>query len=366
MMISKFWKALDELSDGGSSRHGWDQRLGDEWKAVAPFLPTTGKLAASLACPNPGAAGCPRRVVQHSDGTASAVCGDSPKSCKTLDVSIDAIRIHALDMRKFAAALVAAFDLSPPARQIPPALIMRLGTRERAAGLGVPVFLCIPGSTPLHAPDDLDEILETPTPSVLLCPTKGSLPDATSEPLRRRGVTALPLDITVIARGPGKFALTPQGTVIMQNLLEQLDDVAAQAQGPQRAWDLPPGTKWEKLTIRFTAEAVIAVTFAGQTRRFEPEDIGMRNKKNGKPTAAWTHLLALAVNNGRLPLHHSNIKETSKYQRQMQTLAHTLQAAFGIETKPIISEGAEYITQFVLSADDLRQGRQGQSSTKFR
>ena len=38
MMISKFWKALDELSDGGSSRHGWDQRLGDEWKAMAPFF----------------------------------------------------------------------------------------------------------------------------------------------------------------------------------------------------------------------------------------------------------------------------------------------------------------------------------------
>ena len=72
MMISKFWKALDELSDAGSSRHGWGQRLGDEWKAVVPFLPATGKLAASLACPNPGAAGCPRRVVQHGDGTASA------------------------------------------------------------------------------------------------------------------------------------------------------------------------------------------------------------------------------------------------------------------------------------------------------
>lgn len=366
MMISKFWKALDELRDSGSSRHGWDQRLGDEWKAVAPFLPTTGKLAASLACPNPGAAGCPRRVFQHSDGTASAVCGDSPKSCKTLDVSIDAIRIHTLDMRTFAAALVAAFDLSPPARQIAPALIMRLGTRERAAGLGVPVFLCIPGSTPLHTTQDLDEILETPTPSVLLCPSTRSLPDAMSEPLRRQGVTILPLDISVIARGPGKFSLTPQGKVIMQNLLEQLDDIAAQKKGPQRAWDLPPGTKWENLTIRFTAEAVIAVTFADQTRRFEPEDIGMRNKKNGKPTAAWTHLLALAINNGRLPLHHSNIKETPKYQRQMQTLAHTLQAAFGIETKPIISDGAEYITQFVLSAEDLRQGRQGQSSTKFR
>ena len=366
MMISKFWKALDELTDGGSSHWGWQQRLGEEWKAVAPFLPATGKMAASLPCPNPGGEGCPRQVVLNRDGTASAVCGDSPKSCKALDVSIDAIRVHALDARRFATALVAAFELSPPTRQPAPSLIMRLGTRERAAGLGVPVLLCVPGSTPRATPQDLDEILETPAPVVLLCPTTASLPDTVAEPLRRHGVTLIPLDVAVIARGPGKFALTPQGDVVMQGLLGQLDDMAAQSKGPQRAWDLPSGATWEKMTIRFTTEAVIAVTFADQTRRFEPEDIGMRNKKNGQPTSAWTHLLALAVNKGRLPLRHSNIHETHKYQRQMQTLTRSLQAAFGIETKPIISDGNEYVAQFVLSADDLRQGRQGQTLTKFR
>lgn len=366
MMISKFWKALDELTDGGSSHWGWQQRLGEEWKAVAPFLPATGKMAASLPCPNPGGEGCPRQVVLNRDGTASAVCGDSPKACQSLEVTRDALSIHALDRRSFAEALVKAMELQPPSRNPTPSFIQRLGTRERAAGLGVPVFLCIPGATPKAALQNLDEILETPNPVVLLCPTTAALPDTVAEPLRRHGVTLIPLDVAVIVSGPGKFTLTPRGDAVMKDLLAQLGGMAAQAKGPQRAWDLPPGTKWENLTIRFTAEAVIAVTFADQTRRFEPEDIGMRNKKNGKPTAAWTHLLALAINNGRLPLHHSNIKETPKYQRQMQTLAHTLQAAFGIETKPIISDGAEYITQFVLSADDLRQGRQGQSSTKFR
>jgi hypothetical protein len=120
MMISKFWKALDELTDGGSSHWGWQQRLGEEWKAVAPFLPATGKMAASLPCPNPGGEGCPRQVVLDRDGTASAVCGDSPKACKALDLPIDAIRIHALDARRFATALVAAFELSPPTRQPAP------------------------------------------------------------------------------------------------------------------------------------------------------------------------------------------------------------------------------------------------------
>lgn len=368
MMISKFWKALDELSDGGSSHHGWDQRLGDEWKAVAPFLPTTGKLAASLACPNPGAAGCPRRVVQHSDGTASAVCGDSPKSCKTLDVSIDAIRIHALDMRKFAAALVAAFDLSPPARQIPPALIMRLGTRERAAGLGVPVYLCIPGSTPRAPPQDLDEILETPAPVVLLCPTTASLPDTVAEPLRRHGVTLMPLDIAVIARGAGKLALSPQGNAVMQDLLGQLEDMAAQAKGPQRAWDLPPGTTWEDMTIRFTAVAWINVSVGGVTRAFEPDAFGLRNTKTQETAfkEAWKFFLELGAQSGRHAVHCANSKDTQLLQKNKQTLSRALKKAFGLDGDPIPVVKGEYVTRFVLSADDLRQGRQGQTLTKLR
>lgn len=140
MMILKFWKALDELTDGGSSHWGWQQRLGDEWKAVAPFLPATGKMAASLPCPNPGGEGCPRQVIIHGDGTASAICGDNPKACQSLEVTRDALRIHALDRRSFAEALVKAMELQPPIRNPAQSFIQRLGTRERAAGLGVPIF----------------------------------------------------------------------------------------------------------------------------------------------------------------------------------------------------------------------------------
>ena len=367
MMISKFWKALDELTDGGSSHRGWHHRLGEEWKAVAPFLPATGKMAASLPCPNPGGEGCPRQVVLDRDGTASAVCGDSPKACKALDVSIDAIRVHALDARRFATALVAAFELSPPTRQPAPSLIMRLGTRERAAGLGVPVFLCVPGSTPRATPQDLDEILETPAPVMLLCPTTASLPDTVAEPLRRHGVTLMPLDIALIARGPGKFALTPHGDVVMQGLLGQLDDMAAQSKGPQRAWDLPPGTTWEDMTIRFTAVAWINVSVGGVTRAFDPDAFGLRNTKTQETAfkEAWKFFLELGAQSGRHAVHCANSKDTQLLQKNKQTLSKALKKAFGLDGDPIPVVKGEYVTRFVLSADDLRQGRQGQTLTKL-
>jgi hypothetical protein len=368
MMISKFWKALDELTDGGSSHWGWQQRLGDEWKAVAPFLPATGKMAASLPCPNPGGEGCPRRVIVHSDGTASAICGDSPKACQSLEVTRDALRIHALDRRSFAEALVKAMELQPPIRNPARSFIQRLGTRERAAGLGVPVFLCIPGATPKATPQDLDEILETPTPVVLLCPTVASLPDTVTEPLRRHGVTIMPLDANLLARGAGKLSLTPQGDAVLQDLLGQLGDMAAQAKGPQRAWDLPPGTTWEDMTIRFTAAAWINVAVGGVTRAFEPDAFGLRNTKTQETAfkEAWKFFLELGAQNGRHAVHCANSKETQLLQKNKQALSKALKKAFGLEGDPIPVVKGEYVTRFVLSADDLRQGRQGQTLTKFR
>lgn len=368
MMITKFWKALDELTDGGSSHWGWQRRLGDEWNAVEPFLPATGKMAASLPCPNPGGEGCPRQVVIHDDGTASAICGDSPKACQSLKVTRDTLCIHALDRRSFAEALVKAMGLHPPTRNLAPSFIQRLGTRERAAGLGVPVFLCIPGATPKAAPHYLDEILETPTPVVLLCPTTASLPDTVAEPLRRHGVTLIPLDVAVMARAAGKLTLTPQGDAVMQDLLGRLGGMAAQAKGPQRAWELPPDTTWEDMTIRFTAAAWINVSVGGVTRAFEPDAFGLRNTKTQETTfkEAWKFFLALATQNGRHPVHCANSKDTQILQKNKQALSKALKKAFGLDGDPIQVVRGEYVTRFVLNADDLRQGRQGQSSTKFR
>jgi hypothetical protein len=232
----------------------------------------------------------------------------------------------------------------------------------------VPVFLCIPGATPKAAPQDLDEILETPTPVVLLCPTVASLPDIVTEPLRRHGVTIMPLDANLLARGAGKLSLTPQGDAVIQDLLGQLGDMAAQAKGPQRAWDLPPGTTWEDMTIRFTAAAWINVTVRGVTRAFEPDAFGLRNTKTQETNVkeAWKFFLALAVGNGRHVARLADSQGTPLLQKNKQALSRALIAAFGLEGDPIKVVKGEYVTKFVLSADDLRQGRQGQSSTKLR
>jgi hypothetical protein len=119
------------------------------------------------------------------------------------------------------------------------------------------------------------------------------------------------------------------------------------------------------MTLRFIADEVVNITFRGETRRFEPDQLGMKSAKNGKPKAVWTYLKAFALARGRLPLHRDDPRETSKHQKQKQSLSKSLRAAFGISDDPVQSDGDEYVTRFVITAEDLQQGKQGQHQRNF-
>ena len=109
---SKFWKALDALADAATDRREWVDLLGEEFDRVAPLLRSSGVLATSIACPTPGAAGCPRRVVRHDDGTIRAICGDSPKVCDDLDLRREDIALLELNGVALARRVAEAFGLS--------------------------------------------------------------------------------------------------------------------------------------------------------------------------------------------------------------------------------------------------------------
>ena len=124
--------------------------------------------------------------------------------------------------------------------------------------------------------------------------------------------------------------------------------------GPQRAWVLPPDARWEELAIDFVEREVINVRFRGETRRFEPEHLGMKNRKNGRPTLQWTLLQQLALAGGELDWRDRGA--TTSIKKQKQALSDRLKAAFGIEGSPIKWDEARsaYVARFVLRASGLR------------
>jgi hypothetical protein len=124
--------------------------------------------------------------------------------------------------------------------------------------------------------------------------------------------------------------------------------------GPQRAWVLPPDARWDDLVIDFVELEVVNIRFRDETRRFEPEHLGMKNRKNGRPTLQWILLRQLALAGGEL-----NWKDrgaTTSIKKQKQAVSDRLKAAFGIEGDPIGWDGDAnaYVPRFVLRASGLR------------
>jgi hypothetical protein len=124
--------------------------------------------------------------------------------------------------------------------------------------------------------------------------------------------------------------------------------------GPQRAWVLPPDARWEELALDFVEFEVINVRFRSETRKLEPEHLGMKNRKNGRPTLQWSLLQQMALAGGQLAW--SDPDATIRIKKQKQEMSNRLKAAFGIEGSPIKWDEARsaYVARFVLRASGLR------------
>ena len=372
MRISKFWKALDALTDAATDRREWASLLGDEFGCVVvdepdcplPLVRSTGTPATSISCPSPGGEGCPRRIVHHEDGSIRAVCGDSPKACTDLDLNMSDIMVYSLDRVGLARSIASALDLSNSPASFDRRAVFKIGFHDVFAGRGFPIFLTVPGPVPSEDAAQFDDVLAHPGPKLLLAPTTSSIPAHLAAGLDRNGVSRLALDDLLELNDRGDLRPCQPTTVMFADLRAELARGMENADS-NLAWALPTDARWEEIGIRFVADEVVNVSFRGETRRFEPDGLGMKSAKDGKPKAAWTYLKAIAIQGGRLPVHHARSADTSKHQKQKQALSKALRAAFGIPDDPLPTVGSDYVARFVANADDLQQGIQGQSRRKF-
>ncbi len=364
MRISRFWNALDALTDAATDRCEWVDLLGDEFARVTPLLRSTGTLAASIACSSPGGDGCPRRIVHHDDGSIRAICGDSPKACKDLDLSRDDVTVLGLDRVRLARRVADALDLSNVPSKFDRRPVFRIGSHDVFAGRGFPIFLTVPGPRASENATPYDELVAIPGPKLLLTPTSASIPSTVAAVLDRAGFARLALNDVLIVDDDGRLRPSQPTEDLFADLRAQVER-GTDSSSPDLAWQLPPDARWEEIGIRFIADEVVNVTFRGETRRFEPDGLGMKSAKDGRPKAVWTYLKVVALNGGRLPVHSAKSAETSKHQKQKQALSKVLRAEFGISDDPLPTVDGDYVARFVANADDLQQGKQGQSRRNF-
>lgn len=362
MRTIRFWKSLDALPGGETDARAWAARLREEWPAVAPLLRRTGALATSIACPSPGGAGCPRRVARHDDGSIRAVCGDSPKVCDDLDLTRDDIGVLGLDRPKLIRAIAGALSLSERPSAPVSGPVIEIGTHDVHAGRGFPVFLAVPGPWFGDGIEPFAELAAVSGPRVLLTPTRSSVGASAIRYLDTLGVTRLALADILVSDDRHRLVAVQPVEILFTELRAAVAG-ASDAADPDLVWALPPDARWEEITIVFVADEVINVTFRAQTRRFEPDQVGMKDARSGKPSRQWSYLKMFALARGRLPVHPS--KRIAGHQKQKQELSARLRSCFGIQDEPVPVRDGDYCARFVIRGDALEQGKPGQRQRKL-
>lgn len=337
--LARFWKALDQIPHAATDRLEWLRMLEGDWPIVAGYLTETGRVAAAIACPSPGGGGCPRTVVQHP-GAIRAVCGNRPATCDTIELSPEDISVLSLDRAKLVTAICSILDIDVD--QHDDGAIIHLGRHRVAAGTAVSFVLAIPGpmtdvSAALLSADD--------GPRALVTPTRQSLPKTLRQVLDARGHLILPLnEITVLDDASGLVGVEPA-----EHLLAALREkllAGRRAVARARVWILPPGACWEDLQFELISDEVLNVRHGAETRRLEPDDLGMKSRKNGRPIVAWTLLQVLAKANGRFSWESKGASR--RVPKHKQLLTERLQEVFGLSDDPVPWRTAEkaYVTQF--------------------
>ena len=354
--LTRLWNSLDELPSAATDQRDWIVRLGDAWASAAQLLRRTGHLAHAVACPSPGGENCPRRVVRHPDGRIRAVCGDPDTICDSLDLTLDDIAILALDVAKLVGVIARTLSISGVPHHPRQGPVVHIGRHEVFAGRGIPVFLALTGPQVTDLLGPFCDVVAAEAPKLVLTPTVRSLTSEQRRYLDENSATLMALDDILIADTRHAIVAARPAEDLLSALRAEIEEAGSQG-AAKRAWNLPPDARWEEMVIEFTAAEVINVVFRGETRRFEPEHLGMKSAKNGRPTLQWTLLQTIAVSGGRLSWQHPGAAQNVKKQKQQ--LKAKLHASFGISTDPIPwSERQQaYVAAFTARGDVLARGR---------
>lgn len=290
--------------------------------------------------------------------------------CDDQDLAREDIAILEIDRTKLAKAIAAALSLSDRPLAVRREAVIEIGRHDVYAGRGFPVFLVFPGPWFGEAIEPFAGLAAISAPKVLLTPTRRSLGSSVTRYLDAAGVTRFALSDILVADGRHRLVAAQPVDVLFAELREAVTSTSASADaGP--VWALPPDARWEEITMRFTAREVISLSFRGAPRRIDPETLGMRSRKDGKPTRQWRLLRLLAVLGGRLPKALppkalQQVPEFAKgYRRQKELLGQSLVERFGIRDNPLPPDGDGFRARFVISAGDLMQGKPDQRERNF-
>ena len=108
-----------------------------------------------------------------------------------------------------------------------------------------------------------------------------------------------------------------------------------------RSIELPDGTKWQDISIRFMDNGDhVEITTKKITRNATYQEMGFEDARKKRPNAQWGFLRLLAMQRGELSWKNDldmSVKERNKIKKKVQVLSDTLKEYFPIREDPFYS-----------------------------
>jgi hypothetical protein len=283
------------------------------------------------------------------------VCGDRPQRCDPVRLNAEDLEVVTLNTTALSDDLREMLALSSPSGVASDGNVLVIGTLPLLAGIGLAVFMVFPSDGRRIEVRDLPILPLQLIGGLLLTPT-GELVEALPEPWF--AIALADLISTDLASSP---TLMPAG----ERHLDLIKDKTRSAfeKSDTAAWRLPMDATWGELEIEFISDAVLNARFRSQTRRMEPEHLGMKDGRTGDPNEQWALLWQFAKRLGALP--SLPTKRHDIFVKQKQELSKRLRFHFGIPDEPIVYDRRlrEFRTAFVLRPHALRRGQDEFSSS---
>ena len=347
--LRQLWRSLEHVQGLSAAAIEWRRWLGEEWDAARHLLKPRGQRVATVSCPSPGGDGCPRRVVVHDDGAVVAVCQDRPRSCDTLVLQPEDVMAFDVDLRKLSGLLAMALALEPAFLVVTgQSRLWRVGRHEVAAGAGFPVFITIQATSAAYDAVISGLCRAADGPFLVLVPTRELImPDATAG-LAGRNALLLALGDVLALDERGRLAAIRPADEVLDGLRRHY--LAATAPPPIR-FPMPPGSRWEEVSIRFVTQEQVHITVRHAAAAYEFSQMAMEDRRSHRPDAQWSLLIAFAENRGQITWRDAAADRKNAKRRQL--LSRTLQDFFGLEGDPFerVADGKGWRCRFNLTPE---------------
>jgi hypothetical protein len=291
-------------------------------------------VVARVPCPRPGGDGCPRVVVNHGNGRIVAVCGDPEGQCESVELTLEDIVVHELDVGGLASALCRLLNCEPDLRPLPfVGATWSIGWYEPLAGKRFPLSLTLPTTEEEADSAAVRLVGHLGQRFILFVPAREPVEPETIEYLRGNRACLLFLEDVLTVGATRTWELLRTAEDILSDFRGSvLDDPRLNL--PTHAFPTPPGTRWQDVAIRFLTQHQVHVQVGGTSDVFHFTQMGMADGRTDPvvPDSRWALLVAFAKGRGVVRWRTTN--ENRRRQKHKEGLSKTLRAFFHLEVDP--------------------------------